>query len=181
VGCTGWGIHFLSDLLIDALAALGGCPSLAVQVGLYGPVPAALFFWGHVASLWLVTRQRGASVVEALLLSLSSGSGLLGLVLPPDRAAAVTAALHVPQRALALGTSQSLGWVLFLPALASFHATIEGFTRRRAIVCGVLTGLLPHVHTLTSINVAFGQLALATTANAVALPAACVSVLRASG
>ena len=161
---------YVSDTLVNLLASPGDWPSITVQVALYGPILAALFFWGNVASLLLVTHERVTSLVGALLLSLSSGSALLGLVVSSDQAAVYTSALHVPVKVLSLGTSQSLGWVFFLPALASFHAALERFTPRRATVCGILTGLMPHVHTLTFVNMAFGQICCATATNAFAVP-----------
>jgi len=152
--------NYASDALLNALAALGDWPPMTIQAVLYGPLLSALFFWGNAASIGAVTRDRRVGLVGALLLSLTGGSGLTGL--GPREGLGLVQILHVPFHTLSLGTGQSLGWVLLLPSLALLHLARQGFTRRRAVAFGLVTGLLVHVHTLTFVNVAVAQLAYLT-------------------
>jgi hypothetical protein len=146
--------NYLSDTLLNVLAAAFQWPPMTVQAVLYGPLLGALFFWLNNASVRAVTGDARAALLASLILSLGGGSGLPYLW-PGMDGDALDRVLHVPFHAISLGTSQSLGWVLFLPSLALLYLARERFRVRYAVGFGVATGLLFHTHTLTFLNAAF--------------------------
>jgi hypothetical protein len=76
------------------------------------------------------------------------------------------AILHVPFHVISLGTSQSLGWVLVLPALCLGYRAHRESSRMRALAAGLLLAALFYAHTLSFVNVCAAQLAWLVLANA---------------
>lgn len=149
--------NYLSDALLNVLAAAFHWPPMTVQAVLYGPLLGALFFWLNNASVRAVTGDARSALLASLILSFGGGSGLEHLW-PGLDGDALDRILHVPFHAISLGTSQSLGWVLFLPCLALLYLARERFRVRYAVGFGIATGLLFHTHTLTFLNAAFAGL-----------------------
>jgi len=155
----------LSDSLINVAAAALSCPAMTAQAVLFGPLMGAAFLLLNYLSLAAVVSDRRVALGASLLISLGGNSTFL------DRrdagsGLALNAVLHVPFHVISLATAQSLGWVLLLPSLSVMHLAYRDFTRRRAILAGVLLGLLFHAHTLTFVNVGAVELAYLVIANA---------------
>jgi hypothetical protein len=159
----------LSDTLINVLAVALGCPAMTVQAVIFGPVLGAAFLLGNYLSIAGLVRDRRAAFAASLLISLGGNSTFFDR---PETASGLSlnAVLHVPFHVISLATAQSLGWVLLLPCLSAMHFAYRDFTRRRAILAGVLLGTLFHAHTLTFVNVGAAQVAYFVLANALERP-----------
>ena len=153
--------NYLSDTLLNLLAAPFGWAPMTVQAALWGPLLAALLLALNYASVKAATGDAPTALLAAGIVSLGAGSGLPRL-LPGVDAVQLDRTLHVPFHTVSLGTAQSLGWVLLLPCLALLHRARERFTVPRAVAFGAATGLLVHAHTLTLVNAAFAQLVYLT-------------------
>ncbi len=161
--------YYLSDALLNLIAALGGWSAMAVQAVVYGPLLGAAFLLLNYLSVAAVTRDRWVALGAALLISLGGSSIVM------DRADPVSGfplnfILHVPFHTISLGTAQSLGWVLFLPCLSLTHLARRSSTAWRPIANGVALGVLLQVHTLTFVNVAVVQVVYVILSNAVGRP-----------
>ena len=159
----------LSDTLINVLAVALGCPAMTVQAVIFGPLLGAAFLLLNYLSIAAVVSDRRVALGASLLISLGGNSTFL------DRPDAISglplnAVLHVPFHVISLATAQSLGWVLLLPCLSVMHLAYRDFTRRRAILAGVLFGVLFHAHTLTFVNVGAAELVYLVLANALERP-----------
>jgi hypothetical protein len=150
--------NFVSDTLINLIALAGDWPPMTIQLAVYGPLLGFLIVWlGYVSLLPILHDRRQAAIASALV-GLGVGSGL-HLVFQHTRSQNLDNVLHVPFHALPLGTAQSLGWVLFLPCVASLYLARERNTTASIVAMGVSLGVLFNTHTLTFINVAFIHLA----------------------
>jgi hypothetical protein len=155
----------LSDSLINIAAAALGCPAMTAQAVVYGPLLGTAFFFFNYLSIAALFGDRRVALGASLLISLGGNSTFLDRH-DPASGLPLNSILHVPFRVLSLATAQSLGWVLLLPCLSLTHLAYHGFTRRRAIVAGVLFGALFHAHTLTFVNAGAVQLAMFVLTNA---------------
>jgi hypothetical protein len=161
--------YYLSDSLINLIAELGGWPAMTVQAVVYGPLLGAAFLLLNYLSIAAVTRDRRVALGAALLISLGGNSTIADRP-EPVSGFPLNFILHVPFHTISLGTAQSLGWVLFLPCLALTHLAYRSSGAWRALVNGVMLGLLLQVHTLTFVNVAFVQLVYSIVSNALERP-----------
>jgi hypothetical protein len=159
----------LSDALLNLAAALGGIPAMTIQAVLYGPLLAAAFLLANYAALRAVLRDRRSALFASLLLSLG-GNSLFVDRPDPGSGLSLEALLHVPVEVISLGTSQSLGWVLLVPALALAWRAHRDGSAARAIAAGALLGVLFYAHTLTFVNVAAAQLACLVLVNLLERP-----------
>jgi hypothetical protein len=155
----------LSDTLLNVLAAALGAPPMSVQAVLFGPLCGAAFLLGNYLVLAAVLRERGPALAASLVLSLGGNSSFASR-LDPASGLPLHAVLHVPVHVISLGTSQSLGWVLLLPALGLLYLAHRANSAPRALAAGALLGVLFHTHTLTFVNVAAAGLAWLVAANA---------------
>src|SRR5260221_7661416 len=154
--------NYLSDAILNALSAPFGWPTMTVQAVLYGPLLGSLLFLAVFFTVRALSREGTGALLAALLVSLGVSSGLPRL-LPGFDANTLESVLHRPFHVISLATAQSVGWVLFLPALGLFYLALEEFTLWRALGFGAMTGLLLHVHTVTFLNVGLVQVAWLTT------------------
>jgi len=159
----------LSDTLLNVVAAPLGIPAMTVQAVLFGPLAGAAFFFGSYLSLAAVLRDRRAALAASLLLALG-GNALFVDRPDPASGLSLNAVLHVPFHVISLGTSQSLGWVLLLPALCVGYLAYREFSRARALGAGVLFAALFYGHTLSFVNVAAVAVASLVAANAAERP-----------
>jgi hypothetical protein len=147
--------NFLSDALLNAGSVLTELPPMAFQALIYSPLLAFLFVWGGYRALAVALEDRMTAALAAGIAAFTVNPSLSRLLLGEAAHDALIRLVHVPFHALALGSGQALGWVLFLPATAMLYAARERFTPRRAMAHGILFGLLFLAHTLTFINAAF--------------------------
>jgi len=159
----------LSDMLLNLAAAPLGIPAMTVQAVLFGPLAGAAFLFGSYLSLASVLRDRRAALAASLLLALG-GNALFVDRPDPASGLSLNAVLHVPFHVISLGTSQSLGWVLLLPALGLGYLAYREFSRARALGAGLLLAALFYAHTLSFVNVAAVTLASLVAANAAERP-----------
>jgi hypothetical protein len=159
----------LSDNLLNLVGWPLGIPTMTVQAVLFGPLLGCAFLLFNYLSLAAVLRDRWAALAASLVLSLGGNSSFVDRV-DPASALPLNAVLHVPFHVISLGTSQSLGWVLLLPALCLVYLAYREFDKRRGLAAGVLLGVLFHAHTLTFVNVAAVQLAYLVLANLLERP-----------
>jgi hypothetical protein len=146
--------NFISDALLNAGSALTGLAPMTFQALVYAPLLGFLFVGCGYLALALVLDDRLTAALAAGIAAFTVSSGAPRLVLAAADDDVLLRTLHVPFHSLALGNGQSLGWVLFFPAVALLFAARERFTPVRAVAHGVVFGLLFMVHTLTFINVA---------------------------
>lgn len=159
----------LSDTLLNLVAAPLGIPAMTVQAVLYGPLTAAAFLLGSYLSLAPLLRDRRAALAASLLVALG-GNALFADRPDPASGLSLDAVLHVPFHVIALGTSQSLGWVLLLPALCVGYRAYRERSRALALGAGLLLAALFYGHTLTFVNVGAVAVASLVAANAAERP-----------
>jgi hypothetical protein len=154
--------NFLSDSLLNLGAALTGQAPMTLQAIAYGPLLGFLFVWLGYLSLAAAIGDRWTAALAATVAAFTVDPGLDRLVLGREAGHALDRILHVPFHALGLGNGQSLGWVLFFPAICLLFTARERFTPRRAGLHGLCLGLLFLAHTLTFIHVLAIEIAYLT-------------------
>jgi hypothetical protein len=171
-GASGEFPHYypsLSDVILNVVGAALGIPTMTVQAVLVGPLLGAAFLLFNHLSLAAVLRDRRVALGAALLISFGGNASFRDR-LDPVSGLQLAAVLHVPFHVISLATSQSLGWVLLLPALCLGYLAHREFGRARAVGAGLLLGLLFYSHTLTFVNVAAAQLGYLVLSNALERP-----------
>jgi hypothetical protein len=160
--------NYLSDALLNALSLALAAPPTTVQAVIWGPMLAAALLVVDYAVLAAVLRDRIAALLASVLISTAGASFPFGVFRVSDLTRDL---LHVPSETVALGTAQSLGWVLFLPCVGLCFLAHRRFTVGRAVAFGTTAGLLFQAHTLTFVNAAAVLLAYLVAANLAERPA----------
>ncbi len=124
-----------------------------MQATIYAPLLSFSFIVLGFLSLNSVFNNKALSLVITLVALLGSNS--YPYALASREWAGIDALLHVPFHALGLATGQSLGWVLFIPAICTLYKARETNKYSWMLASGAVLGLLFHVHTLTFINIFF--------------------------
>jgi hypothetical protein len=162
--------NFLSDSLLNLGSAVTGLAPMTFQALVYGPLLGFLFVWLGYVTLAAATGDRWTAALAAAIAAFTVDPGLDRAVRGQGVGDGLTQILHVPFHALGLGNGQSLGWVLFFPALCLLFTARERFTPSRAAVHGACLGLLFLAHTLTFVNVAGIEVAYLTARRALLSP-----------
>src|SRR5262245_54251853 len=127
----------LSDTLLNVAGAALGAPAMTVQAVVAGPLLGALFLLLNYLSLAAVLGDRRVALGASALLSLGGNASFVDR-LDPASGLPLNGVLHVPFHVISLATSQSLGWVLMLPALGLGYLAHREFSRTRAVGAGLL-------------------------------------------
>lgn len=146
----------LSPALLNALADAAGLPTVVAQTIVWGPLFILALLASAYGSVLAVTRDRLASLTAAVLIAACADAAFVdGLYsLMGSRPAAVKAFMHVPAVSIALGSDQGLGWIFFLPALATFHVALVKQDKLLFFAAGAVFGLLFRAHLLTLLHAA---------------------------
>lgn len=153
--------NFLSDWLINLLAAISSLPAFWSQAVIFVPLLTTLLFLGSYWSVRVVGGERKVALLTSILVSASAETPFVHFLYPLlERWSGVSAAvgnLIPPAAGLGVASSQILGWTLFLPVLAALYAarrpevtTTVGAIR--AFFAGAFLGLACLVHTLTFLH-----------------------------
>lgn len=162
-------VYYLSDSLINLIAAVGGWPPMTVQAVLYGPGLGLSFLLANYLAINAVVRDGRVALAAALMLSLGANSTFVDRP-DPVSGLPLNTVLHVPFHVISLATAQSLGWVLLLPCLSLTHLAHRSRSRGQALAAGASLAVLFHAHTLTFVNALAAQLAYLVFANLLARP-----------
>lgn len=148
--------NILSPALLNALADAAGLPTVVAQTIVWGPLFILALLAGAYCSVLAVTRDWFVSLTAAVLIAACADAAFVdGLYsLMGSRPAAIKAFMHVPAVSIALGSDQGLGWILFLPALATFHVALVKQDKFLYFAAGAVFGLLFRAHLLTLLHAA---------------------------
>jgi hypothetical protein len=150
--------NFLSDWLINLIANVTGLPPFWAQAAIYVPFLTALTFLGAYLSIRTIEAERSVALLAAVLVVGSAETPFVHYLYPLlERFSGVHAAtgnLIPPAGGIGVGSSQILGWALFLPVLASLYMARKNGGTLCALFAGALLGVSCLVHTLTFLHVA---------------------------
>lgn len=144
---------YLSDLWVQILSRVLGWEVMHFQAVFVGP-GLAVAFWGvNFWSCRVFGLSRAMSALSALLIQYGSSSKI-GYFFDRHAFEDMDARIHLPGGVISIASSQSWGWLLFLPVLAVLYRAYQSERKRDAILLGVVLGVLFQTHLLTFINVA---------------------------
>ncbi|QIO32765.1 hypothetical protein [Bradyrhizobium sp. 1(2017)] len=150
--------NFLSDWLINLIAHVTGLPPFEAQAVIYVPLLLTLLLLGAYLSMRALDIERSVALFMALLVV---GAGETPFVQHFyrvfQRFSGVSQAsgnLIPPAESMGVASSQDLGWVLFLPVLASLYCAKRGDRAITTIFAGALLGVACLAHTLTFLQLA---------------------------
>ncbi len=153
--------NFLSDWLINLLAAISGLPAFWAQAAIFVPLLSIFLFLGTYWSVRVIGGDRKVALLASILVSASAETPFVHFLYPLlegwSGLRAPVGNLIPPAAGLGGATSQILGWVLFLPVLASLYAARRPDLTRtagavRAFFAGAALGVACLVHTLTFLH-----------------------------
>jgi hypothetical protein len=146
--------QYASDWLINRISDLIGVPPFQTQF-FYGAVlPGILLLSSFFFCNRLITHG-GVAFLAALMVAYSSDPILIDPLYAysgNSNILWIKAVFHVPAIAIALGTAQSVGWLLFIPALASVYLAVTRASFTFAVIGGLTLGLLFETSFLTFIG-----------------------------
>ena len=144
--------NFLSDWLINGIAALTGLPPYHVQATIYvSLLVVGLFLASYLALRWIGIGW-GAAFLAAVLVTGAGELPIAHLIRDPLHTwlgVQFLGNLIPPVASMGVGSAQVLGYVLFLPVLAVAFVATNRNGIVWPIVGGVLLGISGVVHTLT--------------------------------
>lgn len=150
--------NFLSDRLLNLIASVTGLPPFWVQAAIYVPILLALTFLGAYLSVRAVEADRSVALLAAILVVGSAGTPFVHYLYPLlarfSGLQAPVGNLIPPAEAIGVGSSQILGWALFLPVLASLYTARKNGGTLRTLFAGALLGVSCLAHTLTFLHLA---------------------------
>lgn len=147
--------NFLGDSALGYISSLMNKPPYEIQSFFYPKFLAILFLVANFISIYLITKNRLASLLSTLLLMFGSDIiyfDELYKTIDPN-IVGFKARMHLPSIALPLGVGQSAGWVLFLPIIACIYIARKNSSLSLYLLSGIGLGVLFQTHTLTFINV----------------------------
>ncbi|MCA1529365.1 hypothetical protein [Bradyrhizobium yuanmingense] len=150
--------NFLSDWLINLIAHATGLPPFEAQAVIYVPLLVTLLFLGTYLSMRALDIERGvASFMALLVVGAGETPFVHHLYRVFERFSGVSQAsgnLIPPAGSMGVASSQDLGWVLFLPVLASLYCAKRGNRPIVTVFAGALLGIACLAHTLTFLQLA---------------------------
>jgi hypothetical protein len=147
--------NFLGDYVLGYISDVAGKPPYVIQSFLYPKLLATFFLLLNFISIYLITKNKLASLLTTLLLMFTSDIiyfDALYKVIDPD-IVGFKSRMHLPSITMSLGVDQSVGWLMFFPVIASAYLARKHSWLGLYILSGIGLGLLFQIHTLTFINV----------------------------
>lgn len=153
--------NFLSDWLINLLAAISGLPAFWTQAVIFVPLLIVFLFLGTYWSVRVAGGERKVALLASILVSGSAETPFVHFLYPLlegwSGLHAAVGNLIPPAAGLGVASSQILGWTLFLPVLASLYAARRPDMTKtavavRAFLAGAILGITCLVHTLTFLH-----------------------------
>ena len=143
--------QYVSDLLLNLLAKIFTLPPMVIQAIYLGPLYGLFYVLINYFFLAKVFGNLTIALLGATLNAFMWHSRITDFAFPEYVEA--TKILHVPFITLMLATSQSLGWICFIPAICLMYLAYTREGLRYKVLYGVLLGILLQASTLTFINI----------------------------
>ena len=144
--------QYLSDWIINRVANLIGRPPFEVQA-FYGAFLSGALVLVVYLSVFNFVGSAPVALVSALMVALLSDPirvDPLYLLAGESDTLYPKKIFHVPAGAIALGTSQGLGYFLFIPAIISVFISQWRGSYLYAVLAGLLFGLIAQISFLDS-------------------------------
>jgi hypothetical protein len=125
-------------------------PSVVVHSVILAPLLGFIFVLLNYYYIFKIFKSSAIALTSAILIAFTADSTLLPFYF--DNSEQIKNLIHVAIFSLHLSTGQSLGWVLFVPTIASVFLVFQSDNVSSKIVAGLFVGLLFQTHSLTFIN-----------------------------